>query len=207
MGLEANSQVKKTFIRLKDNKFYTSEDKDFTTPFSRLSGHLVGLRKRDLKTKDGQEFSMLAITLNDGETYEVSVPYREGYGLSFLSALENADLSKKLYLSPSQLPNVGKDGKTYHTDFLNIFQGDDKKQSHVKQYYSVNGEGDKKMPRVEWVQIGRSTKKVKNDEAQLDFIDNLVAKFNEKLGNPVVSQGKVVDATDTDDQEGDDLPF
>lgn len=200
MGFENSANANSTFFRIKDGKFVKGKDGQEET-FTRFTGTITKLGKKTIVIKaTGKEFDVLTVSFKDSAgTYQLSTPFDEGYASTFLSALKNADLSKPVTLSPSVLENPGKDGKTYASNFLNIFQND----VHVKMYYLIKGEGDKQMPRVNWVKIGKANHK--DNTNLVNFLEALVNAYNSQIAGdaPVAAPQAVVE----DKEVVDDLPF
>lgn len=102
MALKNRSDVKVTYAKIKDGKFYLSTDKENKVPFDSLEGVITDIFLKE-ETYEGKPIKKLYVAVTDGdEKTLIGFSFDSSYTTSLVGFLVNADLSKKLELSPSE---------------------------------------------------------------------------------------------------------
>lgn len=100
MALKTRSDLKTTYAKIKDGKFYLSTDKENKTPFDSLEGVISDIFFKD-ETYEGKVIKKLYIAVADGdEKILIGFSFDSSYTTTLIGFLMNADLSKKLEISP-----------------------------------------------------------------------------------------------------------
>lgn len=113
MGL--NTSENKTFLKIKDGKFFKTTDKECTTPFNSLDGIITGMKFRKSKLPTtGEEIEQLEVTVKSGdEVFQFGISIQSAAFSSFMNFLSNVDISKQVVIVPkSQTREDGKVSKT-----------------------------------------------------------------------------------------------
>lgn len=107
MGL--NSSENKTWIKIKNGKFYKTSDKEEKEPYNSLSGTVTGMRFRE-ETWEGKKVEKLAITVKSGEAlFEFNIDTGGSYFSTFLNFFSNVDPTKEVIIVPKKQVKDGKD--------------------------------------------------------------------------------------------------
>lgn len=181
----------------------------YVKEFDALSGLIS-----DVSVEDSEYGKKWVVNIQDGsDTFILRFAYSSGYSETFLQQIENVDLSKPVYISPSYR-EIEKDGKIRKQTGLWLRQDNEL----VKFKYSK----DNPQGRPDKTETTYKGKTVWDDTDRLRFHESAVAKlFNEfKLNNalkevPEVKQPEVKQPTsfsttkdvDITDFIDDDLPF
>lgn len=177
MGL--NSGVKATYITIKDAskekkegkyRFFRTDDKELTEPFTSFTGTITGMNFRDFDW-NGKTISSFNIYFTDeDENFVISVGADSGFTKSFLCVAPNIapDLPVRLYATRTDY--TAKDNSVKHNYYLNASQptGENGKYEAVKKFYSQGKEGDRILPPINWVVLGK--KNVADSSEQDDFL-------------------------------------
>lgn len=191
MGLK--ERAKKTFVRLKDGKFYKSTDKEYTTPYTELEGRIINI---DLKAEvyNNQPLEKLYIEMDGGDDiYSLGIPFDSTYTTKLLSFLKSADLTRNLSLHPS----LKKEGEK---EIRNVFVQQD--GAFVKAAYNKDSQ---EVPKMKKLKSGKWFK-----EDFLEFFRELVVKELKPAVKKVVPPEEEVEIIDTSSEEGElagDSPF
>lgn len=192
MGLK--ERPKRTFVRLKDGKFYKSTDKEYTTPYTELEGRIIGI---DIKTEtyNNNPLEKLYLEIDGGDdTYSLGIPFDSTYTTKLLSFLKNADITRPLSLHPSLKKDGDKEVRT-------IFVQQD--EEYLKSAYP---KGNKEVPQMKKLKSGKWFK-----EDFLDFFRELVLKeFKPKVAEAKTALpvgGEIEDPESEAGEDAGEMPF
>lgn len=140
----------------------------------------------DISVKDGDYGKQWIVKLeDDGDEYQLQMPYSSGYSASFLKALPNVDLSKKVRLTP-KLTIEGDKKRT--TLFI--------KQEGKAVKWAFTKENPQGIPQLRQIKVKGVTQW--DDTDVMEFLENVVQEqIKTKL------KGEQVPETESDDN----LPF
>ena len=206
MGL-GQSQNQTTFLKIKDGNFYLGSDKECTTPYRSVEGHVSNMYFRK-ESFDGKEFEKLYVSIQDEETN-----YTFGIGISgstfpmLVGFLKNTNINDPIKFSAGTAKNsYEKNGKVVNSEYNMIYLSQD--DQNIKSFY--NKESGNKLPAWEKVQAGKSVVWVKDayEDALRTDIDEMVSKIGNRVHHErdeAVSTLKP--ASPPQPSMDDDLPF
>jgi len=180
--------------------------------FNSISGKITGFMVWD-EDKNGKNWQMLAVNLNDGKENECIQMYFGGYASeTLLNRLFNVDFSKDVTIKVMKLEKTDKDdkGTGVYKELMCIYQGVDEKgkQILVKGHFSkeVRECDFGKIPELK--QVGTAKKPKWDNSERCEFWENILNITNEKI-RAMFQESEAVEATKPEakpEHEGEALP-
>lgn len=194
MGL--NSGEQKTYLKIKDGKFYKTSDKELKNPYKSLTGVIAAMRIK-METWENKPVEKLAVTVNSGgEFYEFAIPSDGSQFSKFLNFLSSVDITKEVDIIPMFAVKNGKNDRSILVS----------QNNKCKAYYTKDNPGD--LPQLE--KITFKGKDNWDNSKQLAFWKKkLETVFFPALSGNATPEPKVVSepAHTPEEDEDDDLPF
>lgn len=193
MGLNAGS--KRTFLRIKNGKFYKHEDKEFTTPYGSLEGRLKDISFKNVKFESGDAEMATVVMESEGEVFQFDINSSGRQFSTFMNSLLNKDATKDIVVAPKQSKN--DKGK----DVPSIMVGQD---DNWKSKYTKDNPGD--LPPLKQVKFKGQESWDNTD--QLEFYKERIVEILSLIKNSPEEKEDVPNTTDEGNFEEDDsLPF
>lgn len=162
MGLKENGNSNVQYVRLKDGKFYLSND--LTKSYDELEGLITTIKFRDDEWQ-GNKIRKCNFGLTDTETgitYVVGLSVDSSYFSSLIGFLKNADLSKPLTFHPKVSGYKKEDGTDGERRGIMVSQDG----TFLKSFYSK--ESGNKLPEFKKMVVNK-----KNVYDKTEFLDAL----------------------------------
>jgi hypothetical protein len=207
MGLEKNQNRSTIYVKIKDGKFYRSDDKEHTDAYDDLSGQVVGLGYRD-EVFNGDTIKKFQITLlSGGEKYILGFPVESPAYSSFISFAKNLNLSTPINLH-AKLDEYESNGKDVKRTKILLSKGEGDNKVFAKGYYTKGGPNV--LPAFKKVKI--SGKDFWDKTEYLDFLYNVVEndlkpQLPNSAGTASVVFKEQPKAAIAESEDLDNLPF
>jgi|SRR6478609_5594639 len=193
MGLHTGQQ--KTYLKIKDGKFYRSSDKENKEPYNSLTGIIKGFRFKD-DEYNGNKFEKLEVDVISGEDlFSFSTITDSSYFSTFLNFLGSVDISKEIEI----VPKLQEEGGKKRTSIL-VGQG-----GVYKAKYTKASPGD--LPQLKKVTF--KGKDAWDNTEQLAFWKKVIAEKYSNLTAAPASDSKTDLPKEAEPAHApeDDLPF
>jgi hypothetical protein len=204
MGLSNNQNKGITYLKIKEGKFYKTDDKEHGSPYDEIGGQIVNFSYKD-ETFSNQEVRKFQILITDGEDkYLLSFPIESPAYNSFLSFVKNVDITKPLSLHALGKKIEDKSGKeSIRTSILISQDG-----TFAKSFYTKDNPNG--LPAFKKVKISGKEHWDKTD--YLAFLESVVENELKPQLPSAKNENKLVfkEHTPVTTQETvdlDDLPF
>lgn len=172
MGL-GNNTGRFTYANIKRGKVAVKKD-GVIGLYSYIEGQITGLELRD-EEYNGDKYKKLCVMINDkDEDFQLQMRLDSGYGRAFCNIILNADLTKRLKISPT-FEEIN--GKPKSGMFIN--QGG----SALKWFFTKDNPHD--LPPMEKV-VFKGKEEWDNSKQQAFYIDLLLNKIQPKLTGSII---------------------